>query len=140
MRLSCLFAVTTTLGALFVSSTALADDDDIGTRPAMSKKAADAPPPPASPSASTPASQGSSGSGAYERTEEVDSDAGGYYRGNRAPLATDPPGDWYVLHAGLRPQLGTFGGIATFALAHARTERFYGAFSLSAVRNDAGTH
>lgn len=57
-----------------------------------------------------------------------------------APIATDPPGDWAVLHAGLRPKLGTFGGIATLALAHARTESFYGGFSLSAVRNDAGTH
>ena len=62
------------------------------------------------------------------------------YRASDAPIATDPPPDWAVLHAGLRPRLGTFGGIATFALAHARTERFYGGFSFSAVRNDAGTH
>jgi hypothetical protein len=57
-----------------------------------------------------------------------------------APLAKDPPPDWAVFHVGLRPQLGTFGGIATIALAHARTERFYGGFSLSLIRNDAGTH
>jgi hypothetical protein len=61
-------------------------------------------------------------------------------RSRYAPLAVDPPGDWAVLHAGLRPRLGTFGGLATLALAHARTERFYGGLSLSLVRNDAGTH
>src|SRR5262245_28544929 len=55
-------------------------------------------------------------------------------------VAVDPRTDWAVLHAGVRPHLGTFGGIATFALAHERTERFYGGFSLSALRNDAGTH
>ena len=54
--------------------------------------------------------------------------------------ASEPPLDWAVLHAGLRPRLGTFGGIGTFAIAHARTERFYGGLSFSAVRNDAGTH
>lgn len=61
-------------------------------------------------------------------------------RSSYAPIATDPPGDWAVLHAGLRPRIGTFGGIATLAVAHARTESFYGGFSLSFVRNDAGTH
>ncbi|MEM9693645.1 MAG: hypothetical protein AAGA56_13945, partial [Myxococcota bacterium] len=55
-------------------------------------------------------------------------------------LAGEPPLDWAVLHGGFRPHLGTFGGIATFAIAHARVERFYGAFSLSAIRNDAGDH
>jgi hypothetical protein len=55
-------------------------------------------------------------------------------------IAEDPPMDWAVLYGGLRPRLGTFGGITTLAVAHARTERFYGAFSFSAVRNDAGTH
>jgi hypothetical protein len=50
------------------------------------------------------------------------------------------PTNWAVLHAGLRPELGTFGGIATLALAQARTEEFYGGFSLALVRNDAGTH
>src|SRR5262245_43592344 len=39
----------------------------------------------------------------------------------RVAVASDPPGDWAVLHAGLRPHLGTFVGIGTFALAHART-------------------
>ncbi len=72
-----------------------------------------------------------------ERSQGYDSDV---QRPHTAPIATDPPGDWAVLHAGLRPKLGTFGGIATLALAHARTEQFYGGFSLSAVRNDAGTH
>ena len=56
------------------------------------------------------------------------------------PVAVNPPSDWAVLHAGLRPRIGTFGGIATLALAHARTERFYGVLSLSLVRSDAGTH
>jgi hypothetical protein len=60
--------------------------------------------------------------------------------GGTAFIASDPPKDWAVLHAGLRPHLGTFGGLATFALAHGRTEKFYGAFSFSAIRHDAGTH
>src|SRR5689334_23231656 len=34
----------------------------------------------------------------------------------------EEPGDWYVLHAGLRPQLRTFGGIATFALAKGQVQ------------------
>lgn len=57
-----------------------------------------------------------------------------------APIATEPPGDWWVLHAGVRPRLGTFGGIAALGLAHERIERFYGVLSLSLIRNDAGTH
>jgi hypothetical protein len=70
---------------------------------------------------------------------EVDAD-GPRYRSREAPMATDPPYNWAVMHAGVRPHLGTFGGISTFALAQARTERFYGGFSLATVRNDAGTH
>jgi hypothetical protein len=34
-----------------------------------------------------------------------------------APIATDPPTNWAVVHAGFKPRLGTFGGVATFALA-----------------------
>ncbi len=87
-----------------------ADDATIGTRPAETE---------------TPVSELS---------------AGPAPRREHLYIASDPPGDWAVLHAGLRPHLGIFGGIATFALAHARTERFYGLFSLSGIRNDAGTH
>jgi hypothetical protein len=58
----------------------------------------------------------------------------------RVLVATDPPPDWAVLGGGLRPHFGTFGGIATLAVAQARTERFYGVLSLSLIRNDAGTH
>jgi len=77
---------------------------------------------------------------AAESSESAEPGARPHYRASDALIATDPPADWAVLHAGIRPHLGTFGGIATFALAHARTERWYGVLSLSAVRNDAGTH
>lgn len=105
------------------------EEDSIGTTPARRPQSAPAPV-----------------SVTRDAVDERDTEEGsvhggsGYYRGGEAPLAKDPPPDWAVLHAGLRPELGTFGGIATLALAHARTERFYGVFSLSAVRNDAGTH
>src|SRR5262249_23969209 len=88
-------------------------DDEIGTRPAQ---AAAAPP-------------------LADSTSALDSD-----HRSRLVLASEPPVDWAVLHAGLRPHLGTYGGIATFAFARARTESFYGVLSLSAIRNDAGTH
>ena len=101
-----------------------AGDASIGTTPAAPREPA--------PVAAAPASP--------DGAREVAQDAGEDRPARRAYIATDPPGDWAVLHAGLRPHLGTFGGIATFAVAHARTERFYGAFSLSAIRNDAGTH
>src|SRR5205085_11815064 len=123
------------------SATALADaesENDMGTTPARKS-------PQAAPTSRDAPS--SSPTLALERTDGTDDepdaypgDTGRHYRGREAPIATAPPPDWAVLHAGLRPQLGTFGGIATLALAHARTERFYGAFSLSAVRNDAGLH
>ena len=57
-----------------------------------------------------------------------------------APVATDPPSDWAVAHAGLEPRLGTFGGIGTFAVARADTEHFYGGVSFAGVRNDAHVH
>jgi hypothetical protein len=108
------------------------DDESIGTKPARSAT------PQAAPEAMRPSSStGSSGSSMWSEDPSVDQDQ---LRARRAAIASDPPPDWAVLHAGLRPRLGTFGGIATFAAAHARTERFYGGFSLSAVRNDAGTH
>jgi len=125
---------------LVSAAEARADEASIGTTPARSRAQMEAPPPSSPvpvaslPSARTdddPAGRGSGGSGSYDADVMRSSPASG---------AGDPPADWAVLHAGLRPRLGTFGGVATFALAHARTERFYGGFSLSAVRNDAGTH
>ncbi len=137
MRTSRLLA-SVAFGLFFVHSAAAsameppqAEEDSIGTTPARNPQAA-----PAAPVAT----------GALEASDErmeVDMDPSRErrsYRRGEAPIAKDPPPDWAVLHAGLRPELGTFGGIATLALAHARTERFYGVFSLSAVRNDAGTH
>jgi hypothetical protein len=128
------------------------DEASFGTTPARSKAqmqqqqgapASQAAPAPASP-ASAPMdratdSVGTAGSADEETVVSSRFERDGM-RGGNAPIATDPPGDWAVLHAGLRPKIGTFGGIATLALAHARTESFYGGFSLSAVRNDAGTH
>jgi len=120
------------------------DEASFGTTPARSKgqmqqQSAPTPVRPASPQQSLPVagSDGPSVQTADEPAIAYDSDE---MRQGIAPIATDPPGDWAVLHAGLRPKIATFGGIATFALAHARTESFYGGFSLSAVRNDAGTH
>lgn len=115
------------------------DEASFGTTPARSKAQMQVQ---SAPTRAAPAPQaGQSGEAAigtdYVESQGYDSDV---RRAPNAPIATDPPGDWAVLHAGLRPRLGTFGGIATFALAHARTEQFYGGFSLSAVRNDAGTH
>ena len=116
------------------------DEASFGTTPARSKAQMQAPQ--AAPSEAMPApppmdrAVEATGTASYE-APSYDSDV---RRSTAAPIATDPPGDWAVLHAGLRPKLGTFGGIATLALAHARTESFYGGFSLSAVRNDAGTH
>jgi hypothetical protein len=155
MRLSLLSSVAFGLVLFTSSSAAFADDESdpsdsasseaIGTTPARSTVPQAAPnksrPPPAS---SPQALERDSGDGGGERdyadVEDQYQGGGRHYRGGEAPIATAPPPDWAVLHAGLRPQLGTFGGIATFALAHARTERFYGAFSFSAVRNDAGIH
>jgi hypothetical protein len=120
------------------------DEASFGTTPARSKgqMQVQSAPPQAAPTAAAPSNRGDEGVAAdyapvLESSQVYDGDT---QRSRNAPIATDPPGDWAVLHAGLRPRLGTFGGIATFALAHARTEQFYGGFSLSAVRNDAGTH
>jgi|GEM_PF-945707 len=114
-----------------------------GTTPARSKAQMQQAAP--SQAAPTPAMPASAPMDRAVETADTDAYAGPSYdsdvrRSTNAPIATDPPGDWAILHAGLRPKLGTFGGIATLALAHARTESFYGGFSLSAVRNDAGTH
>jgi len=95
------------------------DDKSIATRPAA----------PAKTIAAEPVSE-----------DDLELQEGKRRRKKKLRMAADPPTDWAVLHAGFRPHLGTFGGIATFALAHERTERFYGLFSLSAIRNDAGTH
>jgi hypothetical protein len=51
-----------------------------------------------------------------------------------AAIAKDPPPDWAVLHAGLKPELGTFGGIGTLALAQSTVENFYGGFQFAFVR------
>lgn len=112
------------LALLLLSAPAFADD--IGTRPAMDAAKTEAAP------ISAPAE------GTFQ-TQDIWRDEDRESR-QPAPIAVDPPRDWAVLHAGLRPHLGTFGGIATFSLAQNRTERFYGVFSLSAIRNDAGTH
>ncbi len=109
------------------------DDESIGTRPAADVTKAVAPkamPPPAA----TPMATAEGGADDFEQPKRK------RRRKGDLSIAADPPTDWAVLHAGFRPHLGTFGGIATFALAHERTERFYGLFSLSAIRNDAGTH
>lgn len=123
------------------------DEASFGTTPARSKAQMmqQAAPPAPTPMAPQVQSQDrAAGTIAVERTDDEEDvrtySPGREQRYSPAPIATDPPGDWAVLHAGLRPKLGTFGGIATLALAHARTESFYGGFSLSAVRNDAGTH
>jgi hypothetical protein len=117
------FLVTSSI--LLQAASALAqesnDDASIGTRPAASPGAPQSVPPQPS-----------------DLRVAEDSSEGRPSR--RVYVASDPPGDWAVLHAGLRPHIGTFGGIATLALAHARSERFYGVFSLSMIRNDAGTH
>lgn len=54
-----------------------------------------------------------------------------------APIAAEEPHDWAVLHAGLSPNLGTFGGIGTFELAGGRTRKFYGVTAVSGVRDHA---
>ena len=121
------------------------EGSSFGTTPARSKaqmQVESLPAPQVQPSQARPASApmeraGDSTDNETTVASSYDSDT---RRSTYAPIASDPPGDWAVLHAGLRPKLGTFGGIATLALAHARTETFYGGFSLSAVRNDAGTH
>lgn len=158
MRFHHLVASVLPSALLLLAADARADDESsFGTTPARSKEQmqqaapsrAPTAPPMAKPSpqsgsvqSSTPVAASPDDEPGYQ-TQVIDED--GRYdrdvqRRGYAPIATDPPGDWAVLHAGLRPKLGTFGGIATLALAHARTERFYGGFSLSFVRNDAGTH
>jgi len=142
MRSHLLAAVSAAL--LLVASTSHADepanandDASFGTRPAKKGGAPQAAPTKAVPA---PAEAG------VATDDVIEDQKGGFaqsprqYRQYEAPIAADPPGDWAVLHAGLRPHLGTFGGIATFAVAHARTESWYGGFSLSGIRNDAGTH
>lgn len=151
MRLNHLLAsfVPTALLLLSASSQAHAQDKEegasFGTTPARSKAQMQAPqagsqqgaPTQAMPAPMERASDSADVESTVSTSPGYDSDT---RRWSAAPIATDPPGDWAVLHAGLRPKIGTFGGIATLALAHARTESFYGGFSLSAVRNDAGTH
>ncbi len=125
---------------LFLTSTPSRADDDIGTTPARSKEAQ-----PASPTSVPVAGEASKAD--VERAEPRST--GGLFgseaepvrrRRREAPIATDPPKDWAVLYGGLRPQLGTFGGIAVLGAAQSRVERFYGALSFATVRNDAGDH
>ena len=52
--------------------------------------------------------------------------------------APAPAHDWALLHAGIRPRLATFGGIATLAVAQGRVHHFYGVASFATVRQDAG--
>ena len=126
------------LGSSLVAPAALASapkipaDEDIGTRPAQS-----------APSAGTQIVE-TDGDG-LDTDHHHNRERGPTLGQERHPapppqIATDPPGDWYLLHAGVRPHLGTFGGVAALALAHERIERFYGALSLSLIRNDAGSH
>lgn len=130
-----MLALSIALVALLMAPSSLAGesaDDDLGTTAARPRNGTTAP------TARSPVAEprGDASEGALDR--EVDPTHP--HLAVDAPIATDPPGDWAVLHGGLRPTLGTFGGIATLAVAHARTERFYGAASLSLIRNDAGTH
>ena len=114
------------------------DDATFGTTPARSKAQMQLP---KQPLPMAPQQAPSAGAGAAAASPSTTDDAvlagdyaqeprtiGSYdsdvRRSSNAPIATDPPGDWAVLHAGLRPRLGTFGGIATVALAHARPEQF----------------
>jgi hypothetical protein len=53
-----------------------------------------------------------------------------------AAEAPKPPKDWAILYAGLRPDLGTFGGVATLSLADAHTRRFYGVASIGGVKDE----
>src|SRR5262245_25766191 len=117
MRLLPLAASVCVTTTLLTASVANAADEDLGTRPAQSAPVAVAP-------AAPPAAEGE------VLVAREASDSPRHYRATDAAIAKDPPGDWYFLYGGLRPHLGTFGGIATFALAHARTERFYGGLSL----------
>jgi len=132
-----LAGLASTLTCVFSSAAAFAMDPPSASSPIAREEATFGTTPardaaaPLSTSPTSPVSQSyaSEGPDAFERGRA------------EAPLiAKDPPPDWAVLHAGLRPELGTFGGIATLALAHARTERFYGVFSFSAIRSDVGTH
>jgi hypothetical protein len=50
--------------------------------------------------------------------------------------APKEPKDWAILYAGLRPDLGTFGGVATLSLADAHTRRFYGVASVGGVKDE----
>ncbi len=112
---------------LLASGTARAESDEaFGTTPARDMAAPVAVPAGAAPRAHT--------------ADVMVADSAGGESQERAPIAVDPPKDWAVLHGGVRPHLGTFAGIATLAVAHARTERFYGLVSLSLVRSDVGTH
>src|SRR5438067_2258140 len=95
------------------------DEASFGTTPARSKgqmqqQVQVAPAPMAAPS------KGSSEPRAFPADAPEENEADVMRSSRNAPIATDPPGDWAVLHAGLRPSLHTFGGIATLALAHAR--------------------
>lgn len=125
-------------------------DDDFGTTPARS-----ATPEAAAPAKPPQAAEKGSGEAMPVAREQVESrkadvlglddedvsGAGAVPRRRReAPLATDPPRDWAVAYAGLRPRLGTFGGLLTLGAAQSRIERFYGAASFATVRNDAGTN
>lgn len=135
------------VGLLFPASSARADDD-IGTTPAKPRAGEAAPAAPTPTSVPVSAAEPASPKTDVER--ESSRGVGGIFgssdeepvrrRRREAPLATDPPKDWAVLYGGLRPQLGTFGGIAVLGAAQSRVERFYGAFSFATVRNDAGDH
>jgi hypothetical protein len=50
------------------------------------------------------------------------------------------PLNWLGLYAGIRPRLGTFGGLASLALVESNTDRFYGGFSAALIRNEASLH
>jgi hypothetical protein len=128
---------------LLLTATPAHADDDIGTTPARSREPQAAPTP-----SSVPVADESPRTGAESAEPESHSGRGFFHtsdehvrrRRREAPLATEPPKDWAVLYGGLRPQLGTFGGIAVLGAAQSRVERFYGAFSFATVRNDAGDH
>src|SRR5512139_3232429 len=112
--LACLTSTTICLAAGEALASEPAEDADFGTTPAQKGGARK---PTAAPA---PAARSQSSGSEALGVDESPADEDRAYRASRnAPLATDPPIDWAVLHAGLRPHLGTFGGIATLALAHA---------------------
>src|SRR5206468_2376041 len=95
---------------LLASGVARADespeDASIGTTPSRPKESFSAAPPPAAP---TVEAKGEAGSGGL--FDDDGEDRAERRRTREAPLASSPPTDWAVLHAGLRPHLGSFYGI-----------------------------